>query len=104
MADASPSGAGTGKCIVLADDEESMRKVLARRLESWGFTVIAVPSGIEALEQVAQRKPHVVLLDVMMPGLDGLETCRRLKQDAAMQAIPVILVTAKAAQLTKADI
>ena len=80
--------------VLIVDDEESMRKVLEKRVGSWGYRVHSVQDGEEALRAAVQARPAVVLLDVMMPGLDGLETCRRLKAAAGTRAIPVILVTA----------
>ena len=83
------------RLVLIVDDEESMRKVLERRVRAWGFEVKSVRDGEEALRAAAQEPPALVLLDVMMPGLDGLEVCRRLKAQAPTHAIPVIFVTAK---------
>ena len=59
-----------------------------------GFTVLQASSGEEALEMLARQLPDVVLLDVMMPGLDGYETCRRIRQQPATSYVPVVMVTA----------
>ena len=67
------------------------------RLEANGYETLQAADGQEALAAVTQHHPYLVLLDVMMPNIDGLETCRQLKSDAALALTPVILVTAKAA-------
>jgi CheY-like chemotaxis protein len=80
---------------VLAEDDPDIRLVARLALERAGFEVRAVGSGLAALDAVRERRPDVVLLDWMMPELDGLETCRRLKADPATAALPVIFLTAK---------
>ena len=92
------------KTILLVDDEQSMLKVLERRLVSWGFDVLLADNGKDALRFAAERTPDLILLDVMMPELDGLEVCRRLKAARATSGIPIILVTVKATQLTAEEI
>ena len=84
-------------CILVVDDNETNRDILVTRLEAHGYQTLQAADGEEALRGVAQHRPDVVLLDVMMPNLDGLEACRRLKSDRAVAFTPVILVTAKAA-------
>ena len=84
-------------CILVVDDNETNRDILATRLEAHGYQTLQAADGEEALRGVAQHRPDVVLLDVMMPNLDGLEACRRLKSDRAVAFTPVILVTAKPA-------
>ena len=82
--------------ILVVDDNETNRDILVTRLEAHGYQTLQAADGEEALRGVAQHRPDVVLLDVMMPNLDGLEACRRLKSDRAVAFTPVILVTAKA--------
>jgi len=82
--------------ILVVDDNEMNRDILVTRLEAHGYQTLQAADGEEALRGVAQHRPDVVLLDVMMPNLDGLEACRRLKSDRAVAFTPVILVTAKA--------
>src|SRR6516165_3228176 len=84
-------------CILVVDDNETNRDILATRLEAHGYQTLQAADGEEALRGVTQHRPDVVLLDVMMPNLDGLEACRRLKSDRTVAFTPVILVTAKAA-------
>jgi adenylate cyclase len=82
--------------ILIVDDNESNRDILATRLETHGYETLQAADGAEALLLVRQAIPDVILLDVMMPKLDGFEVCRRLKSDPDLPFIPVILVTAKA--------
>jgi putative two-component system response regulator len=79
--------------VLVADDTESVRALFRKLLAAEGHEVIAVPDGIEALDAVQKYHPDVVLLDVGMPHLDGLEVCRRLKSDPATRLTPVVLVT-----------
>jgi adenylate cyclase len=83
--------------ILVVDDNETNRDILVTRLEAHGYQTLQAADGEEALRGVTQHHPDVVLLDVMMPNLDGLEACRRLKSDRAVAFTPVILVTAKTA-------
>jgi adenylate cyclase len=83
--------------ILVVDDNETNRDILVNRLEAHGYQTLQAADGEEALRGVTQHHPDVVLLDVMMPNLDGLEACRRLKSDRAVAFTPVILVTAKTA-------
>jgi two-component system sensor histidine kinase/response regulator len=86
--------AQTGGRILVVDDEEKCRRFLVDLLSAEGYTVQAAVDGMEALQRVAEFKPEVILLDVMMPKLDGIETCRRLKTDPVTDSIPVLLTTA----------
>jgi class 3 adenylate cyclase/CheY-like chemotaxis protein len=82
--------------ILAVDDNPTNLDILRVRLESQGYEVITAVDGEEALTRVAELEPDLILLDIMMPKLDGIEVVRRLKQDAKQRFIPVILVTAKA--------
>jgi adenylate cyclase len=82
--------------ILVVDDVPDNVDILQMRLEAQGYEVVTAADGIEALEKIRELLPDLVLLDVMMPKMDGIETVRRLKADAALPFIPVILVTAKA--------
>ena len=79
--------------VLVADDTESVRALFRKLLVAEGHEVIAVHDGAEALDAVQRHHPDVVLLDVGMPHLDGLEVCRRLKSDPATRLTPVVLVT-----------
>ncbi len=80
--------------ILVADDEEKNRRLLCDILEAEGHGVILVQDGQQALETAFAATPDVVLLDIMMPKMDGFEVCRRLKADPKTASIPVIIVTA----------
>ncbi|MBI4265011.1 MAG: response regulator [Acidobacteria bacterium] len=79
--------------ILIADDTDSIRALFDRLLTADGHDVISAEDGMEALDAAQRFRPDVVLLDVGMPGLDGIEVCRRLKSDPAMRLTPVVLVT-----------
>jgi CheY-like chemotaxis protein len=82
--------------ILIVDDTPVNLEVLIDMLESEGFDIGIARDGSEALEVVGMRKPDPILLDVMMPGIDGYETCRRLKAQEEFEEIPVIFLTARA--------
>jgi len=83
--------------ILLAEDEADIRKVAQISLQfRGGWEVLLATDGEDCLVKAAQNRPDLILLDCMMPKLDGYETCRRLKQDPALREIPVIFLTAKA--------
>jgi class 3 adenylate cyclase len=83
--------------ILVVDDNEMNRDIIVTRLEASGYKTLQAADGREALAAVTQHHPDLVLLDVMMPNIDGLEACRQLKDNAGLAFTPVILVTAKAA-------
>ena len=91
MADPAPT-------ILLVDDEDAVRKVLAFPLERDGYEVIQAADGEEALQQFAQQPVDLVVLDIMLPRLDGLEVCKRLR---ATSAVPIIMLTARDDELDK---
>ena len=82
--------------ILVVDDVPDTVDILQMRLESQGYEVATAGDGAEALEKIRELLPDLVLLDIMMPKVDGIETVRRMKADASLPFIPVILVTAKA--------
>ena len=81
--------------VVLAEDDPDIQLVARLSLKRAGFTVTVVSNGQEALDTIRRQPPDVVLLDWMMPELDGLETCRQLKADPETAMIPVVFLTAK---------
>ena len=81
--------------ILVVDDHEEIREALAEILEEEGHEVLQAVDGLDALEAVAKTLPDVILLDIAMPGMDGLETLRRLKDKPESAALPVIMVTAQ---------
>lgn len=80
--------------VLVVDDEEHNRALLRDTLEAHGYEIMEAASGREALDQISERQPDVILLDVMMSRMDGFEVCRQLKRDAKTAAIPVLMVTA----------
>ena len=81
--------------ILIVDDNEANRDILDARLQTHGYELLQAADGEEALEAARKYLPDLILLDVMMPKIDGIEVCRRLKADAALPFMPIILVTAK---------
>jgi DNA-binding response OmpR family regulator len=81
--------------ILVADDEEDLRELVTYRLTRSGYRVIGAGDGQEAFELAAERTPDLMVLDVMMPKLDGYELTRRVRAEAALRSIPVILLTAR---------
>jgi two-component system alkaline phosphatase synthesis response regulator PhoP len=81
--------------IAVIEDEPDIREVVEYNLRRDGFQVSSAADGEAGLELVRRESPALVLLDLMLPGLDGLEVCRRLKSDALTRSIPVIMVTAR---------
>lgn len=83
--------------VLIAEDDLDIQKVIRMSLKLRGVKdVVVTENGEDCLAQVATANPDVILLDVMMPKMDGYETCRRLKSDPATRGIPVIFLTAKA--------
>ncbi|HQY73458.1 MAG TPA: PleD family two-component system response regulator, partial [Aestuariivirga sp.] len=80
--------------ILVVDDILANVRLLEAKLSAEYFEVVTAMNGVDALEAVQRAKPDIVLLDVMMPGIDGIEVCKRLKAEPATQHIPVIMVTA----------
>jgi two-component system OmpR family response regulator len=82
-----------GETLLLVDDEENLRSMLDAALRHMGFDVHPVASGREALEAVPKVRPDLIVLDVMLPDLDGFEVCRRLRNDGSR--VPVLFLTAR---------
>ena len=82
--------------MLVVDDDDDVREITCCALEAVGqCDVIDADRGAKGLELAAARKPHVILLDVMMPGMDGIETARALWDDERTRGIPIVLLTAK---------
>jgi two-component system phosphate regulon response regulator PhoB len=81
--------------ILVVDDEEDIRELVELNLSREGYSVLTCETGEQALERVATEMPDLVVLDLMLPGIDGLEVCRRLKSDAKTRRIAVVMLTAK---------
>ena len=81
--------------ILVVEDEESLLKLESILLSSKGYSVTGVMDGRSALEEVRANKPDLVILDIMLPEIDGFEVCRQIKEDPAINHIPVLILTAK---------
>jgi len=88
------------KKILLAEDEEFLRFLYGEELEEEGFEVVTAKNGKEALHQLQKAKPDLVILDIAMPGMDGIEALRRIKEKR--NGIPVIVYTSHPGYLTHA--
>ena len=84
--------------ILLVDDEDSIQKLLAYPLEREGYRVLQARDGVEALERFASERVDLVVLDIMLPKLDGLEVCKRLRAESE---VPIIMLTARDDELDK---
>jgi len=84
------------KKILVVDDERHIVRLVEVNLTRAGYEILTAYDGVEALEKVKADKPDMIVLDVMMPRMDGFEVLKRLQADASTQDIPVIMLTAKA--------
>lgn len=87
--------------ILVVDDEKNIVELIKFNLEREGFQVAAAYDGLEALRQVKLQKPDLIVLDVMLPLMDGLEVCRQLNRDPETRNIPVIMLSARGDELDK---
>ena len=87
--------------ILIVDDEASIRELLRFNLQKEGYVVSEAADGLEALQLIKQQRPDLVLLDLMLPGMDGLEVCRRIKGQQGTAGIPIIMLTAKNEEVDK---
>jgi len=85
----------TGKKILLVDDETDFVDVVRTRLEAHQYKVIPAYDGEEALEKIKEEKPDLIILDIVLPKLNGFDVCRKLKIDDNYKDIPIIMLTAK---------
>ena len=81
--------------ILVVEDEDDIRELLRYNLAKEGYRVTGAASGEEALKAVKAARPDLLVLDLMLPGLDGLEVCRSLKQDPHTRNLPIVMLTAK---------
>ncbi|NUQ74674.1 MAG: response regulator [Polyangiaceae bacterium] len=82
--------------ILLVEDNEMNRDMLARRLERRGYSMLVAIDGEAGVTLARERRPDLILMDVSLPGIDGLEATRRLRRDALTSSIPIIALTAHA--------
>ncbi|MBN1972482.1 MAG: response regulator transcription factor [Sedimentisphaerales bacterium] len=81
--------------ILVVDDEEDIRELVELNLSHEGFKVLSCETGEEALEKAGSELPDLIILDLMLPGIDGLEVCKKLKSNLKTENIPVVMLTAK---------
>src|ERR1700712_912764 len=94
MTDGQPA-TGRPRVALVAEDDRDIAELVAAKLRSSGYQVIAVADGTEALAQLREQLPDVALLDVMMPGISGLDIITELRADPSTASIPVILLSAR---------
>ncbi|WP_376795871.1 response regulator transcription factor [Thermogemmatispora sp.] len=87
--------------ILVVDDEEVLVETIAYNLEQEGYQVVTALDGKAALELARRERPHLIILDIMLPEIDGLEVCRRLRREPATATIPIMLLTARGEEIDK---
>jgi len=90
------------KKILVADDEEDIKMVLQMYLENCGFEVVTAFDGLDAVSKIQETQPDLILMDIMMPVIDGIEVTRQIKSSEDTKGIPVVMLTA-AAQSTMVE-
>ena len=86
--------AGAGPRVLIADDHEDSRDALSTLLDAYGYTVVQAANGAEALEQARATVPDLILMDMMMPQVDGFAATRELRADERFRTVPIIAITA----------
>jgi phosphate regulon transcriptional regulator PhoB len=92
---------GSRHRILLVEDERDIRELVRYSLEQEGFVVDEAPDADAALERIGRRAPDLMVLDVMLPGMSGLELCRRMRAQPPTAALPILILTAKAAEVDR---
>jgi len=87
---------GMGKKILVVDDEAQLTEMVKLRLEAAGYSVSCAYDGVEGLEKAKKEKPDLIILDLMLPKMDGYKVCGLLKNDARYNKIPIVMFTARA--------
>lgn len=87
--------------VLIIDDEEHIVELIRYNLQASGYVTFEAYNGIEGLKLAKQELPDLVLLDLMLPGIDGLEVCKRLRSDEKLKNIPIIMLTAKSEEIDK---
>lgn len=93
-----------GRMILLVDDDPAIRGFMSLTLEYEGFTVVTAADGAEALQLVRDKAPSAILLDLMMPGVNGWDFLQRWREDAAYRPVPVIVITASGEEIRADDL
>lgn len=87
--------------ILVVDDEEHIQELIKFNLENNGYKVICASDGIEALKLSKKEFPQLIMLDLMLPGMDGYDVCKEIRRDSSISNIPIIMITAKGEELDK---
>jgi DNA-binding response OmpR family regulator len=84
--------------ILIVEDEPTLRRFMVRLLQREGYDVLQAEDGLEALARADERTPDLIVLDLMLPGIDGFEVCRRIRERPDTSRTPVLIVSARASQ------
>lgn len=87
--------------VLVVDDEEAIRELISFNLLQQGFDVVEAADGYQAIEKIQQKRPDLILLDLMLPGMDGLEVCQKLRFSKEYSNIPIIMLTAKGEEVDR---
>jgi len=87
--------------ILVVDDEEHIQELIKFNLEKSGYKVICADNGIDAIKIAKEQLPQIMLLDLMLPGMDGLDVCKEIRKDSNMSNMPIIMITAKSEEIDK---
>lgn len=98
-----PTIGPSGPTVLVVDDEDDLLSLLEYNLEQEGYNVFLARDGVEAIEETRQHEPDLIILDVMMPKMDGIEVCERLRKDAHLRTIPIIMLTARTEEEDKVE-
>src|SRR5918995_2165144 len=98
MSMASESSSPPPPTILIVDDEPSLRDALAYTLRKEGYRVVLAANGVEALQSARRQPPEAIVLDVMLPGIDGLQVCRTLRSEST---VPILLLSAKGEEIDR---
>lgn len=87
--------------IIIVDDEEHIRELLKFNLENSGYSTIYADNGIDAVKLIKSERPQLILLDLMIPGMDGYDVCKEVRKDNNISTTPIIMITAKGEEFDK---
>lgn len=91
----------SGEKILIVDDEANIRELISYNLKSNGYCITSADNGITALKIVKEEKPSLILLDLMLPGMDGFEVCKEIRKNNEISATPIIMISAKGEEFDK---
>jgi twitching motility two-component system response regulator PilH len=87
--------------VLIVDDSMTQRQLMSSVLEQFGLTVLVATDGVEAWEQIQRVHPDIVVLDIIMPRMNGYEVCRKIKTDPNLQNLPVVMCSSKAEEFDR---